>query len=86
MGYQEDCEAYVLFGNPMQDAMDYEENAQYDRWDGHRTDFHDAIDSLEDLYDPGPEIDWFAELWAEQRAEDQWVAAWAEFAQPDPPF
>jgi len=30
MGYQEECEAYAVSGNPYQDAMDYEFNAYYD--------------------------------------------------------
>lgn len=38
MSYEEECEWYALYGNPMQDAMDYELMAQYDRWDGYRMD------------------------------------------------
>ena len=36
MGYQKNCEDYALFGNPERDHWDYEENAQYDRFDGYR--------------------------------------------------
>lgn len=38
MGYQEECEAFALYGNQFEDDMHYEENARYDRWDGHRGD------------------------------------------------
>lgn len=34
MGYQEDCEAYAVYGNPERDHWDHEENARYDRFDG----------------------------------------------------
>ena len=34
MGYQEECEAYALYGDPQRDAFDYEEAARYDRFDG----------------------------------------------------
>jgi len=30
MGYQEECEAFALFGDPRREAMDYEFNARYD--------------------------------------------------------
>jgi hypothetical protein len=35
--YEENCRDYALHGNPMRDAMDYEDNARYDRFDGHRS-------------------------------------------------
>lgn len=35
--YEENCRDYELHGNPMRDAMDYEEAARYDMWDGHRS-------------------------------------------------
>jgi len=34
--YEQYCDDYALFGDPERDAADYEENARYDRWDGHR--------------------------------------------------
>ncbi len=34
MSYESDCDDYALYGNPERDAMDYEFNAQYDRFDG----------------------------------------------------
>ncbi len=34
MSYESDCDDYAVFGNPERDAMDYEFNAQYDRFDG----------------------------------------------------
>lgn len=50
MSYQEECEWYALHGNPMQDAMDYELMAQYDRWDGHRQDLI-GVDCDSDIID-----------------------------------
>jgi len=38
MSYESDCADYAVNGNPMQDHYDYEENARYDMWDGHRGD------------------------------------------------
>lgn len=35
--YEDNCRDYALHGNPMRDAMDYEENARYDRWDGYHS-------------------------------------------------
>jgi hypothetical protein len=32
--YQLECEAYELYGDPMRDHYDHEENARYDRYDG----------------------------------------------------
>lgn len=32
------CYDYAGLGSAHQDAMDYEENARYDRWDGYRED------------------------------------------------
>ena len=52
MGYQEDCEAYALYGDPERDHWDHEQAAQYDRFDG----FGDP-DPCDDPYrdeDPGP--------------------------------
>jgi hypothetical protein len=34
MSYESDCNDYAIHGNPQQDAMDYEENARHDRFDG----------------------------------------------------
>jgi len=41
--YEQHCNDYALFGDPMRDHYDYEEAAAYDRWDGHRGDF-DCVD------------------------------------------
>lgn len=46
MGYQENCEAYALYGNPERDHWDHEEAARYDRFDGYREEFHDEWDDL----------------------------------------
>ena len=35
--YEENCRDYALHGNPERDHWDYEENARYDRYDGHRS-------------------------------------------------
>ncbi len=35
--YEENCLDYALFGNPEQDHWDHEFNAQFDRFDGHRS-------------------------------------------------
>ena len=34
MSYETECEAYALHGDPQRDAMEYEEAARYDRFDG----------------------------------------------------
>ncbi len=34
MSYEAECEAYALHGDPQRDAMDYEEAARFDRFDG----------------------------------------------------
>ena len=36
-GYEDFCREYALFGNPVQDHWDHEFNAQFDRFDGHRS-------------------------------------------------
>ena len=46
MSYQEECEAYAVFGDPERDHWDHEFNAQYDRFDGYREEFHDEVDEL----------------------------------------
>jgi len=43
--YEEYCNDYAVNGNPMRDHYDYEMNADYDRWDGHRGDM------IDDCYD-----------------------------------
>ena len=47
MSYESDCNDYAVFGNPFQEAMDYEENAVYDQFDG-----RDEYDYCGD-FDPG---------------------------------
>ena len=35
--YEESCRDFALFGNPEQEHWDHEFNAQFDRFDGHRS-------------------------------------------------
>ena len=57
--YEENCRDYELHGNPMREEMEYEENARYDRWDGHRSlctaGYHPHWDDAEgDFVEPAP--------------------------------
>ena len=60
MSYQEDCENYALYGNPMRDHYDHEENARFDRYDGMREQFYDSADVDEDR-------NWFNSLTDQQK-------------------
>lgn len=86
MSYQQSCEEYALYGDPMRDAFEYEEAAQYDRWDGHRLDML-GIDADTDYYPEPDHMDqWDHALWLESQAEEQLHYHWAMNASPDVPF
>ena len=53
MSYEQECNDYALYGDPIRDAYDYELMAEYDRWDGHRGD----LQGLEFDVDPVCEDD-----------------------------
>ena len=38
MSYESYCAEYAVYGDPEREAMDYEENARYDQYDGYRED------------------------------------------------
>jgi hypothetical protein len=50
MSYEQNCRDYALYGNPERDHWDYEENAQYDRYDGYREDFYDEFEDFVEPY------------------------------------
>lgn len=81
--YEEYCNDYALHGNPMQDAMDYELAAEFDRWDGHRMDLlgldpYDEDDTPDDL--------WMVHLMIEEDTELELHFAWADSVEPEPVF
>lgn len=82
MGYQEDCEAYALFGNPQQDHWDHEEAARFDRFDG----WGDPDPCFEIEDEPTPEDHWFGELLAEEQEENHLHLKWEWVFMPEAPF
>jgi len=90
VSYQQECEIYALFGNPEQEEMDYELNAEYDRWDGHRVDFpiEDPNDGWMLPYCPAAEYAemWIAELRKEEDDEQTLHQLWMESIESEVPF
>jgi len=80
--YEQHCIEYALYGDPERDHWDYEEAAQYDRWDGHRMDA--ACEDGDDGLPVDPDQAWCTELWFEALAEENWARAWADAADPVP--
>lgn len=37
MSFEDNCREFALFGNPEQEHWDHEFNAEFDRFDGHRS-------------------------------------------------
>lgn len=87
MSYEQSCNEYALFGDPMREAYEYEEAARYDRWDGHRMDMG-GIDTYDPEDYPAPTCldEWGFELWLELQAEETHDYHWADLVAPEVPF
>ena len=53
MGYEESCNEFALYGCPMREHYDYEENARYDQFDG----YHEDMLLMEQQIDQAPCFD-----------------------------